>query len=62
MSIKQKSPVSHDFEAINDIAPVAGRIMPQGPERVEELQVAERLRNAADVYDIIFAKHGSPAK
>ena len=62
MILKQKAQRSHDFEADADEALQAARNMPPGPDRVEALKVAGRLRNAADVYGLIFAKRGRPSK
>ena len=61
MSIKQKPQRSHDFEASADDALAAARGMPPGPERIEALKKAGKLRNAADVYGVIFARHGKPS-
>ena len=62
MNAKQTSQRSHDFEADADEALQAARNMPPSPERVEALKAAGRLRNAADVYGLIFAKRGRPLK
>jgi hypothetical protein len=37
-------------------------ICPPGPERIEALKAAGMLRNAADVFGVIFAKRGRPSK
>ena len=60
MDIKQKPQRSHNFEAHADDALDAARSMPPGPERIEALKAAGMLRNAADVYGIIFARRGRP--
>jgi hypothetical protein len=52
----------HDFEADADQALAAARELSPGPERIEALKKAGQLRNAADVYGVIFAKRGRPAK
>jgi hypothetical protein len=62
MNVKQIPRRSHDFEADADEALRAARDRPPGPERVEALKAAGRLRNAADVYGLIFAKRGPPSK
>lgn len=62
MNTKQKAPRSHDFEADADQALAAPREMSPGPERIEALKKAGQLRNAADVYGVIFAKRGRPMK
>lgn len=64
MNVKQTSQSlwSHDFEADADEALAAARDMPPGPERIEALKMAGKLRSAADVYGIIFAKRGRPSK
>jgi hypothetical protein len=36
--------------------------MPPGPERIEVLKAAGMLRNAADVFGVIFATRGRPLK
>ena len=61
MDIKQNSQRSHDFEAGADGALAMARNMPPGPERIEALKAAGKLRNAADVYGLIFAKRGRPS-
>lgn len=61
MDVKQKPSRSHDFEASADEALAAARSMAPGPERIEALKSAGKLRNAADVYGIIFAKRGRPS-
>jgi hypothetical protein len=38
------------------------RAMPHGPERTEAMRKAGKLRNAADLLGITFAKRGRPAK
>lgn len=60
MDVKQRPAPAHDFEADADEALAAARKMPPGPERIEALKAAGKLRNAADVYGIIFAKRGRP--
>jgi len=62
MNTKQKPPRLHDFEADADEALAAAREMPPGPERIEALKKAGQLRNAADVYGLIFARRGRPSK
>ena len=34
--------------------------MPAGPDRIEALKNAGKLRNAADAYGLVFAQHGKP--
>jgi hypothetical protein len=62
MNVQQTSQRSHDFEARADEALHAARDMPPGPDRIEALKAAENLRNATDVYGLIFAKSGRPSK
>jgi hypothetical protein len=62
MDTTQKSQRSHDVEASADEALAAARDMAPGPERIEALKAAGKLRNAADVYGIIFARRGRPPK
>ena len=62
MKPRKSSQRSHDFEADADQALIAARELPPGPERIEALKKAGQLRNAADVYGVIFAKRGRPAK
>jgi hypothetical protein len=59
---QQRAQRPHDFEANADEALQAARNMPPGPDRVEALKRAGRLRSAADVYGVIFAKRGRPSK
>jgi hypothetical protein len=61
MNAKQ-TPRSTDFGADADEALEAARDMPAGPERIEALKAAGMLRNAADVFSVIFAKRGRPSK
>ena len=62
MNVKQTPRRSHDFEATADEALAAARDMPPGPERIEVLKAAGILRNAADVFGVIFATRGRPLK
>ena len=62
MNMKQTPLRSHDFETAADEAIQAARDMPPGPERIEALKAAGVLRNAADVFGLIFAKRGRPSK
>jgi hypothetical protein len=55
MTLKQNPQRSHDFEAHADEAFHAAQEMPPGPERIEALKAAGRLRNSADAYGLIFA-------
>jgi hypothetical protein len=61
MDVKQKRQRSHDFEASADEALAAARNMAPGPERIEALKAAGKLRSAADVYDLVFARRGRPS-
>ncbi|MDO9564797.1 MAG: hypothetical protein Q7J60_24520 [Bradyrhizobium sp.] len=61
MDAKQPSR-SHDVEASADEALAEARSLPPGPERIEALKTAGKLRYAADVYGIIFAKRGRPSR
>ena len=61
MNVKQTTRRPHDFEADADEALQAARDMPPGHERLEALQAAAMLRNAADAFDLIFAKRGRPS-
>jgi hypothetical protein len=60
MDIKQKPRRSRDVEASADEALAAARSMVPGPERIEALKAAGRLRNAADAYGIVLARRGRP--
>jgi hypothetical protein len=62
MNIKQTAQRSHDFETRADEALQPARDMPPGSERIEALKAAGMLRNAADVFGVIFAKRGRPSK
>jgi hypothetical protein len=62
MNVKQTRQRSHDFEVAADEALQAARDMPPGQERIEALKAAGMLRNAADVFGLIFAKRGRPSK
>jgi hypothetical protein len=62
MDVKQKPQRWHDFEASAEDALAAARNMVPGPERIDALKAAGKLRNAADVYGIIFAKRGRPSR
>jgi hypothetical protein len=62
MQPKKTSRRTHDFEVDAEQALAAARDMPPGPERNEALKKAGQLRNAADVYGLIFAKRGRPPK
>jgi hypothetical protein len=62
MNTKQTPQRSPDFGADADEALEAARDMPPGPERVEALKAAGMLRNAADVFGVIFEKRGRPLK
>ena len=62
MNVKQTPQRSHDFAVDADEALQAARDMPPGPERVEALKAAGRLRNVADVDGPIFARRGRPPK
>ena len=61
MNVKPIPLRSHDFETAADEALEAARKIAPGPERLEALKAAEMLRNAADVFGLIFAKRGSPS-
>ena len=62
MDVKQTAQRSHDFEAAADEALQAARDMPPGPERIDALKAAGMLRNAEDVFGVIFAKRGRPSR
>jgi hypothetical protein len=62
MDVKQTAQRSHDFEAAADEALQAARDMLPGPERIDALKAAGMLRNAADVFGVIFAKRGRPSR
>jgi hypothetical protein len=62
MHTRQKPRQEHDFEADAEQGLAAARDMPPGPERNEALKKAGQLRNAADVYGLIFARRGRPPK
>lgn len=61
MDVRQQPGLSHDFGADADEALAAARSMAPGPERIEALKAAGKLRNAADLSGIIFAKRGRPS-
>jgi hypothetical protein len=56
------SPQNRDLDAEATDALEAARLMPPGPEKTEALKVAGRLRNAADINGLFFAKRGRPPK
>jgi len=63
--MKQQAQPSGDgvqWGAKADDALEEARSMPPGPERTEAMKKAGMLRNAADVYGIIFASKGRPPK
>ena len=62
MDVKQTALRSHDFEAAADEALQAARDMPSGPERIDALKATGMLRNAANVFGVIFAKRGRPSR
>jgi len=49
-----------DWDARATEAPETARLMPAGQEKTEALKKAGRLRNAADIYGLFFAKRGTP--
>jgi hypothetical protein len=53
---------SQDFGTDVDEALEVARDMPPGQERIEALKAAGMLRNAADVFGVVFAKRGRPSK
>jgi hypothetical protein len=59
-----KPPPRQDIEldAQAQIALDEARAMPPGPEKTEALRKAGKLRNAADVNGVTFAKLGRPPK
>jgi hypothetical protein len=61
MNVKRPPQRSHDCEAQADEALHAARDMAPGPERIEALKAAGKLRSAADVHGIRFAKRGRPS-
>ena len=60
MDVKQKPARLRDFDTHANEALATARDMAPGPERIEALKAAGKLRNAADVYGILFAKRGRP--
>jgi hypothetical protein len=52
----------HDWDALANEALMAARKMPKGPERIEALKQAGRLRMAADRKRIRFAPLGRRPK
>ena len=55
-------PIQRDLDAEADEALEAARSMPSGPEKIEALKKAGRLRKAADAAGISFARRGRPPK
>jgi hypothetical protein len=53
---------AHDLEAEALAALEDARAMPHGPERTQAMKKAGKLRNAADLLGIMFAKRGRPTK
>jgi len=51
-----------DLEADALMALEQARAMTPGPERTEAMKRAGRLRNAADLQGLFFAKRGRPAE
>jgi hypothetical protein len=58
----QKSRPELDLETEALAALDEARAMPHGPERTAALKRAGILRNAADVWGIVFAKRGRPPR
>ena len=52
----------HDLEAEALTALEEARALSHGPERTRAMQKAGKLRNAADLLGIVFARRGRPAK
>ena len=51
---------ARDLEAEAVTALEEARSMPPGPERTRAMKKAGKLRNAADLRGIVFAKRGRP--
>ena len=63
MDNKPKLSARMSDEASADEALAAARNVAPGPQRIEALKAAGKLRNAADaLYGISFAKRGRPPK
>jgi hypothetical protein len=62
MNVRRTPQRSQDFGTDADEALEVARGMPPGQERIEALKVAGMLRNAADVFGVVFAKRGRPSK
>jgi hypothetical protein len=62
--VKQIEPSTdaRDWHAKATEALETARLMPAGQEKTEALKKADRLRNAADIYGLFFAKRGAPPK
>ena len=60
MDIKKKPQRSHDFNADAEEALQAAHDMPPGPEQIAALKQAGVLRNAEDIYGLIFANAAGP--
>lgn len=58
MDAKQQTqfePDIHNLSARAEAALELAQTMPSGPDQIEALKKARTLRNAADVYEMIFA-------
>jgi hypothetical protein len=53
---------NRDLDADATEALEAARLMPPGREKTEALKKVGRLRNAADINGLVFAKRGRPPK
>ena len=62
MKTPSQAPVYRDLDAEATDALEAARQIPAGPEKTEALKKAGRLRNAADINGLFFAKRGRPSK
>jgi hypothetical protein len=56
---KRKSP-RQDLDAKAIEAVLEAQSLPPGPERTEALRKAEKLRNAADIYNYLFSTELRP--
>jgi hypothetical protein len=60
MNTEQRPPKNVAIDADDGLT--AARAMPPGPERVEALKKAAQMRNATDVYGLIFAERDRALK
>jgi hypothetical protein len=59
-TMSKRKPPRQDLDARAIEAALDAQSLPSGPERDEALRKAERLRNAADIYNYIFSSELRP--